>query len=338
MKPFEDTPMQAWLRALPKAELHLHIEGTLEPEQMLDLAERNKIHLPYANVDQVRAAYHFKDLQSFLDLYYQGIQVLCSAEDFHDLALAYFRRAHADGVVHIDLSFDPQAHLSRGVALEALFEGLTRAMGDAEQELGMSSTLIMSFLRDQPAAQALDVLERAKPWYRHLAAIGLDSAELGNPPEKFRAVFQRARELGIARTAHAGEEGPASYIADALDSLAVCRIDHGVRCLEDLGIVARLREQQIPLTVCPLSNVSLHVVDRLADHPLPRLLEAGLNITLNSDDPAYFGGGMMNNFSACAEAFGWDHEVFRTLAANAVNSAFMDANRREELRADIARC
>ncbi|HET7315218.1 adenosine deaminase [Salinisphaera sp.] len=330
--------MNHWLRTLPKAELHLHIEGTLEPEQMLELAERNRVSLPYRNVDEVRAAYEFEDLQSFLNLYSQGMTVLHTAEDFHDLARSYFHRAHADGVAHIELSFDPQAHLSRGVEFEAQFEGLNRAMRDAERELGMSSALIMSFLRDQDAEQALDVLERAEPWYERIAAIGLDSAERGNPPEKFRAVFERARALGLPRTAHAGEEGPSAYITSALDTLDVCRIDHGVRCLEDADLVARLRERQTPLTVCPLSNVCLHVVDRLTDHPLPQLLEAGLNVNLNSDDPAYFGGGMMANFSACEQAFGWDRAVFRKLAANAVEAAFMPADRRARLLSDIADC
>lgn len=328
--------MDQWLKTLPKAELHLHIEGTLEPEQMLELAERNRVSLPYRNVDEVRTAYNFKDLQSFLNLYYQGMTVLHTAEDFHDIARSYFHRAHAEGVAHIDLSFDPQAHLSRGVALEAQFEGLRQAMHDAERELGVSSALIMSFLRDLDADQALDVLERAEPWYDRISAIGLDSAERGNPPEKFQAVFKRAKDLGLPRTAHAGEEGPASYITGALDTLDVCRIDHGVRCLEDPDLVTRLRELQTPLTVCPLSNVCLHVVDRLEDLPLPQMLDAGLNININSDDPAYFVGGMMPNFNACAETFGWDRDVFRRLSANAVKAAFMKEDRREQLLQAIA--
>lgn len=330
--------MDDWLRTLPKAELHLHIEGTLEPEQLLELAERNRVTLPYDNVDEVRAAYNFQNLQSFLDLYYRGMAVLHSAADFYDLAFAYFRRAHADGVAHIELAFDPQAHLARGVALEPQFEGLCGAMRDAERDLGMTSALIMSFLRDQEAADALDVLEKAAPWYERIVAVGLDSAEHGNPPEKFQTVFERAKALGIPRIAHAGEEGSAAYITGALDALDVCRIDHGVRCLEDDDLVARLRREQIPLTVCPLSNVSLRVVDRLADHPLPRLLEAGLNVCLNSDDPAYFGGGMLANFSACAETFGWDRGIFRALATNAVEAAFMDEARRRQLLAEIADC
>lgn len=330
--------MDKWLRHLPKAELHLHIEGTLEPEQMMELAERNGVRLPYRDVDEVRAAYDFEDLQSFLDLYYQGMTVLRTAQDFHDLARAYFQRAQADGVAHIELSFDPQPHLARGVTLEAQFEGLCQAMQNAERDLGMSSALIMSFLRDADAAQALDILERTRPWHERIAAIGLDSAELGNPPEKFQSVFERAKALGLARTAHAGEEGPATYITGALDTLDVCRIDHGVQCLEDDDLVARLHDERTPLTVCPLSNVCLHVVDQLTDHPLPRLLEAGLKVNLNSDDPAYFGGGMMANFSACAEAFGWDRDVFRLLSTHAIEAAFMDEKRRRHLLADIATC
>lgn len=330
--------MEDWLKSLPKAELHLHIEGTLEPELMFELAGRNGVELPYASVDEVREAYNFSNLQSFLDLYYQGMNVLKTVDDFHDLAWTYFQRSHADGVVHLELSFDPQAHLARGVPLDVPFDGLCRAMARAERELGISSALIMSFLRDQSAEQALDVLERAQPWYDRIACVGLDSAEHGNPPEKFKAVFERAKALGIPRTAHAGEEGPAANISGALDVLDVSRIDHGVRCLEDDAVVARLREQQIPLTVCPLSNVSLRVVDDLADHPLPKLLDAGLNVNLNSDDPAYFGGGMMANFNACAAAFGWDRDIFRKLAANAVEAAFMDEQRRQQLLVDIARC
>lgn len=330
--------MDNWLKKLPKAELHLHIEGTLEPELMFKLAERNGVQLPYENIEEIRAAYDFTDLQSFLNLYYQGMSVLQTQADFHDLAWDYFQRAHEDGVVHIELSFDPQAHLSRGIMLDTQFEGLSQAMWRAEQQLGISSALIMSFLRDESAESALNVLENAAPWSSRIACVGLDSAELGNPPEKFKAVFARAKELGIPRTAHAGEEGSAAYITGALDTLDVSRIDHGVRCLEDDNLVARLREQQIPLTVCPLSNVSLHVVDQLADHPLPKMLDAGLNINLNSDDPAYFGGGMMANFQACADAFGWDHETFRQLAVNAVEAAFIDEQRRQALLADITRC
>ncbi len=323
--------MKTWLQALPKAELHLHIEGTLEPEQMFELADRNNVRLPFDSVEELRAAYDFHNLQSFLDLYYQGMNVLHSEADFFDLAMAYFRRAHSDGVVHAELSFDPQAHLARGVGLENPFAGLTRAMRQAEVDYGISSALIMSFLRDRDAGEALEVLEAAQPWHETIAAVGLDSAEVGHPPEKFAAVFARARVLGIPRTAHAGEEGPTSYISGALDTLDVCRIDHGVRCLDDPALVERLRAAQIPLTVCPLSNVYLKVVERLTDHPLPELVERGLKVTLNSDDPAYFGGGMLNNFLACSEAFGWSQSTFRQLARNGIEAAFMDAGRRRRL-------
>lgn len=330
--------MDDWLKKLPKAELHLHIEGTLEPEQMFELAERNGVELPFSSVEAVRAAYEFDDLQSFLDLYYQGMNVLHTENDFYELAMAYFKRAHADGVVHAELSFDPQAHRVRGVELAVPFDGLQRAMQDAEQRYGISSALIMSFLRDRDASEAFDVLEQSRPWHPRIAAIGLDSAEQGNPPEKFSAVFECARALGIPRVAHAGEEGPAAYIRGALDALDVCRIDHGVRCLEDPDLVARLRDSRMPLTVCPLSNVYLKVVDRLVDHPLPKLLDAGLNVSLNSDDPAYFGGGMFNNFAACHNAFDWDRDTFRALARNSVDAAFLTSERRAEIREAIDRC
>jgi len=329
--------MDEWLQRLPKAELHLHIEGSLMPEQMLELAQRNSVSLPYDNVDEVNAAYQFDRLQDFLDLYYQGMSVLHSEQDFHDLAMAYFRKAHEDGVVHAELSFDPQAHTIRGVALAVPFEGLLAAMRDAEREFGISSALIMSFLRDRDAGEALETLEQAEPWYGYLSAVGLDSAEQGNPPEKFADVFARARELGLPRTAHAGEEGPPAYISGALDVLDVCRIDHGVSCMQDAGLVERLRASQIPLTVCPLSNVCLGVVDELAQHPLPQMLEAGLNVSLNSDDPAYFGGGMQANFEACRETFGWQREDFRMLATNAVNAAFMAEDRRRDILDRIVR-
>ncbi|WP_227368546.1 adenosine deaminase [Halomonas sp. M20] len=328
--------MKEWLKALPKAELHLHIEGTLEPELMFALAERNAIDLPYASVEEVRAAYDFSDLQSFLDLYYQGMSVLRSVDDFFDLAMDYFRRAHDDGVVHVELSFDPQAHLARGVGLDVQFEGLTRAMRQAEREWDLSSALIMSFLRDRSAAEAMEVLERAGPYLELLDAVGLDSAEQGNPPGKFAEVFARAKLLGLPRVAHAGEEGPPAYIREALDLLEVCRIDHGVRCLEDPELVARLRDERIPLTVCPLSNLHLKVVERMEDHPLPRLLDAGLLVTLNSDDPAYFGGGVLDNYLACHEAFGWSKDTFVSLADNALQIAFMENDRRQALRERLA--
>ena len=323
--------MNNFLKHLPKAELHLHIEGTMEPELMFELAERNKVRLPYDSVEAVRAAYEFDDLQSFLDLYYRGMDVLRQAEDFFDLAMDYFRRAQADGVVHVDLSFDPQAHLARGIDFDIQMEGLQKAMKTAESELDVSSSLILSFLRDKPVDEAMAVLEQARPFLNHISAVGLDSAEQGHPPAPFAPVFARARELGIPGVAHAGEEGPADYIWQALDSLRIIRVDHGVRCMEDPQLVMRLREEQIPLTVCPLSNVRLKVVERMLDHPLPAMLRADLKLTINSDDPAYFGGGLLANYQACHEAFGWDEEVFQQLAKNALEEAFMNPARRTDL-------
>ncbi|QTP57062.1 adenosine deaminase [Billgrantia sulfidoxydans] len=328
--------MRDFLKRLPKAELHLHIEGSLEPELMLALARRNGVALPFDSVEAVRAAYDFDDLPSFLDLYYQGMSVLKRAEDFHDLAMDYFRRAHAEGVVHVEMHFDPQAHLARGVELDVVMEGLSLARREAERELGMSTALIMAFLRDRPAEEAMKVLESAAPYWEMLDAVGLDSAERGHPPSKFTEVFQRAKMLGIPRVAHAGEEGPADYIREALDLLDVCRIDHGVRCLEDPELVARLRDEGVVLTVCPLSNVRLKVVERMEEHPLPRLLDAGLRLTLNSDDPAYFGGGMLDNFMVCHEAFGWSRETFIQLAGTAIESAFVSDTRRLELHRQLA--
>ncbi|ANJ66118.1 adenosine deaminase [Halothiobacillus diazotrophicus] len=327
--------MSEFLKALPKAELHLHIEGSLEPELMFALAKRNGVELPFATVDEVRAAYDFTDLQSFLDLYYQGMAVLQTPEDFYDLAMDYFRRAVADGVVHVELSFDPQGHLIRDIPLPVPFQGLTRAMREAEETLGLSTALIMSFLRDRSPEEALSVLTAAAPYYHLLSAVGLDSAERDHPPSLFQGVFEKAKALGLPRLAHAGEEGPASYVHEALTLLDVCRIDHGVRCLEDPAVVEELRIRRTPLTVCPLSNVRLKVVETMAEHPLPKLVEAGLVVTINSDDPAYFGGGMLANFTACQTAFGWSNDLFKTLARNALEAAFMTEERRAELLARL---
>ncbi|MGO2132388.1 MAG: adenosine deaminase [Halomonas sp.] len=321
------------LLRLPKAELHLHIEGTLTPERMMSLAERNGMPLRYTSVDDIYAAYEFTDLQSFLDVYFQGMQVLKTAQDFEDLAMDYFELAHSEGVVHIELHVDPQAHLARGIALETVIEGLNRARSRAQRELDLSSAMILAFLRDRPAEEAAELLESTIPYLEHFAAVGLDSAELGHPPSKFRQVFARAAELGLARVAHAGEEGPPAYIYEALDILDVERIDHGVRCMEDPALVERLRDERRVLTVCPLSNVRLKVVERMEDHPLPAMLDAGLMLTLNSDDPSYFGGGLLDNYLACHQAFGWDMVVFKKLARNALNAAFMSEARREALLA-----
>lgn len=329
--------MHEFLRRLPKVELHLHIEGSLEPALMFELAKRNNIELPYATVEDAKAAYQFDDLQGFLNLYYQGMDVLRTQQDFYDLALDYFKRAREEGVVHIDMHFDPQAHLQRGVPLEVVMAGLLQAKEEAETSLDLSVGMIMAFLRDRPADEALHVFEQAAPYWKLLDAIGLDSAERDNPPAKFQALFARAKDVGLVRVAHAGEEGPADYIVEALDLLEVQRIDHGVRCLESNAVIQRLREQQTVLTVCPLSNVSLKVVEQLSDHPLPKLLAEGLKVTISSDDPAYFGGGLLTNHLACAEAFDWGKDIFRMLNRNAIEEAFISEERREELMQRLAR-
>ena len=288
--------LPAVLRAMPKAELHIHIEGSLEPELIFALAQRNGVSIPYASVEALRAAYAFTDLQSFLDIYYAGASVLLKEEDFFDMAMAYFRRAAADNVVHAELFFDPQTHTDRGVSFETVIKGLTRASETAQRELGVSSLLIMCFLRHLSEEAAFATLEESLP-YRHLfVGVGLDSGERGNPPDKFERVFERCRALGLHVVAHAGEEGPPDYIWDAIELLKVERIDHGVRCLEDPRLVLRLAAARMPLTVCPLSNVKLCVFKTLGEHNLFTLMEAGLCVTINSDDPAYFGGYMNQNF------------------------------------------
>ena len=298
--------MPTLLRSMPKAELHIHIEGSLEPELIFALAARNGVALAYDSVESLRAAYAFTDLQSFLDIYYAGASVLLHEADFHDMAMAYFRRAAADHVVHAELFFDPQTHTERGVPIEVVIQGLVRACEAAEAELGITSSLILCFLRHLSEDAAFDTLAQALPSIeRHrdrLIGIGLDSSERGHPPEKFARVFGRCRELGLRLVAHAGEEGPPAYIWSALDVLRVERIDHGVRCIEDPALVARLAAERVPLTVCPLSNVKLCVFDSLAQHNLARLLELGLCVTVNSDDPAYFGGYLNQNFLDLFEA------------------------------------
>lgn len=321
---------------LPKAELHLHIEGTLEPELAFTLAERNGVKLPYATTDELRRAYSFSDLQSFLDLYYALMAVLRTEDDFRDLADAYLARAAAQGVRHAEIFFDPQAHTARGVPLDTVVEGLGRALDTSEQRYGITTRLIMCFLRDESAQSALETFEAARPHLHRISGVGLDSAEAGNPPAKFREVYERAAEAGLHRVAHAGEEGPPGYIAEALDVLGVERVDHGLRCLEDPALVERLVRERIPLTVCPLSNVRLRCVDTLADHPLPAMLEAGLLVTVNSDDPAYFGGYAGDNFDAVRDALGLDQETLRTLAANSFKASFLDEETRARHLADVA--
>lgn len=316
---------------LPKAELHLHIEGTLEPELAFELAARNGVTLSYGDTDELREAYRFEDLQSFLNLYYELMAVLRTEQDFADLANAYLARAAAQGVRHAEIFFDPQAHTKRGVELGTVVEGLWRALGGSEANHGISTRLIMCFLRDDSVESARETLRAAEPYLDRITGIGLDSAEVGHPPVKFREVYEAAAALGLRRVAHAGEEGPPAYITEALDVLGVERVDHGLRCMEDPALVERLVRERVPLTLCPLSNVRLRTVDTLADHPLPAMLDAGLMCTVNSDDPAYFGGYAGDNFDAVRSALGLDRERLRELARNSFLASFLEDD--EELRA-----
>jgi adenosine deaminase len=324
-----------FIAALPKAELHLHLEGTLEPELMVALAERNRVTLPYRSVDEVRSAYRFANLQAFLDLYYQGCSVLLTEQDFYDLTWAYLVKARQQTVVHAEVFFDPQAHTGRGVPFERVIGGIRRALLDGEAMLGMTSRLILCFLRHLDEQDAAATLEAALPFRDWITGVGLDSSELGHPPGKFANVFARARALGLRRVAHAGEEGPAAYIWEALDTLQVDRIDHGNRCLDDDALVGRLVERRVPLTVCPLSNLRLQVVRDIADHPLPTMLARGLVVTVNSDDPAYFGGYINENFVAVAAAGRLTATDLRQLAQNSFLAAFMSAPEKERWVAEV---
>jgi adenosine deaminase len=317
------TDLDAFITGLPKAELHLHIEGSLEPELMFALAERNAITIPYNSVEEVRAAYAFSNLQDFLDIYYAGAAVLRTEQDFHDLAMAYFARAAADGVIHAEIMFDPQTHTERGIAFATVIQGLLSAMARAEAEYAMTTRLILCFLRHLPEEAAFATLAEAEPWLDRIAAVGLDSSEVGHPPAKFARAFAAAREKGLKITAHAGEEGPPAYVWEALDVIHTDRIDHGNRAMEDPALVDRLAREQMTLTVCPLSNLKLCVVDDLAHHPIDRMLSAGLAATLNSDDPAYFGGYVADNYRAVAAARGLGKAELATLARNSVTGAFL---------------
>jgi adenosine deaminase len=317
-----DPILASFLRDLPKAELHIHIEGSLEPELLFALAERNGIALDFPDVESLRAAYAFSDLQSFLDIYYAGASVLRTPQDFHDMAWAYFQRAHADKVIHAELFFDPQTHTDRGVPFASVIDGLVSAQERARRELGLNSELIMCFLRHLSEEAALQTLEEARPHLHKFIGVGLDSSEVGHPPEKFERVFAAARKLGLRAVAHAGEEGPPAYIWSALDALKVERIDHGVRSIEDPALVRRLVAEQIPLTVCPLSNVKLCVFDHIERHNLAELLAHGLCATINSDDPAYFGGYMNDNYLACFGALDLNRGHAIELAGNAFRASF----------------
>jgi adenine deaminase len=325
--------MKTFIERMPKAELHLHIEGTLEPELMFELARRNRVELPYRSPAEVKRAYQFSDLQSFLDIYYQGSRVLLYDRDFYDLAWAYLKKASEQNIRHTEVFFDPQAHTERGVPIQAVIEGIHDALRKAERELRISSKLILCFLRHLSAESAMDTLDSALPYRDYLAGVGLDSSEKGHPPAKFTRVFARARSEGFFVVAHAGEEGPPEYVWQALDTLGASRIDHGVRAIEDAVLVERLRSERVPLTVCPLSNVKLRVFDSMDDHNLPKLLEADLCVTINSDDPAYFGGYINENFVAIQETFNLTQEELSVLARNSFEAAFLpDAQRREILQ------
>jgi adenine deaminase len=326
--------LDTWLRRLPKAELHLHIEGTLEPELMFALARRNRVTVPYASVDAVRQAYVFSDLQSFLDIYYAGCAVLIEEQDFYDLAWAYLQRAAAQGVRHAEIFFDPQTHTSRGIPMAVVIGGLHRALVECPK-LGMSASLILCFLRHLSAESAMETLTQALPFRDRIVAVGLDSSEVGHPPAEFQAVFDRARLEGLLTVAHAGEEGPPSYIWEALDLLDASRIDHGVRCLEDDRLVEWLVADQIPLTVCPLSNVKLGVFPSLRHHSLRTMLERGLLVTVNSDDPAYFGGYIEENFQQATEALGLTREQVLRLARNSFRASFLPESDKQRYLAEI---
>jgi len=324
----------AFIAGLPKAELHLHIEGSLEPELMFDLAQRNGVVIPFASVEEVRAAYAFSNLQDFLDIYYQGMSVLQTEQDFHDLTAAYLARARGDGVRHVEIFFDPQGHTTRGVAFETVVTGITRALDAARAEHGLTSKLILCFLRHLSEAEAEATLDEALPFLDRIAGVGLDSSEVGHPPSKFERVFARARDLGLKLVAHAGEEGPPAYVREALDLLKVDRIDHGNRSLEDDALIARLASEGMTLTVCPLSNLKLCVVDDLAAHPLKTMLDAGLAATVNSDDPSYFGGYVNANYQAVADALDLSKADLVTLARNSFAGSFLsDAEKAGHLAA-----
>ncbi|WP_417869994.1 adenosine deaminase [Vibrio furnissii] len=327
--------MKEFIQQLPKVELHLHIEGSLEPELMFDLAQRNQIAIPFTSPDEVRAAYQFSNLQSFLDIYYQGANVLIHEQDFFDLTWAYLLRCQQDNVMHTEIFFDPQTHTARGIAFDTVIRGITQALDKAQQELGISSQLIMCFLRHLSEDDAMLTLQQALPYKDKIVGVGLDSSEAGHPPEKFSRVFHQAREAGFLAVAHAGEEGPALNIRNAIDVLGVQRVDHGVRCVEDAELVQVLQETRMPLTVCPLSNLKLKVFSEMDEHNVVELLRQGLCVTINSDDPAYFGGYMTDNFMAVANAHPMSHQELAQFTLNAIEASFISAEDKARMSAQV---
>jgi adenine deaminase len=333
-----NTSLLAWIRTLPKAELHLHIEGTLEPEMLFAKAQKHSIALPYESVEALRAAYNFSNLQSFLDLYYAGAGVLRDEADFYDLTWAYLLRAKEDGVVHAEIFFDPQTHTARNIALDVVVNGIVGALREGEAKLGITWRLIPNFLRHLSEEEAFTTLDQLAPFMMHFHGFGLDSSEVGHPPTKFSRVFAKVRAMGLPVVAHAGEEGPPAYIYEALDELNVTRIDHGIRAIEDAALTARLAREKIALTVCPLSNVRLCAVKSLEAHPLKRLLDAGCVVTINSDDPAYFGGYVAENFAATADALSLSHDDIKRVARMSIDASWLAESEKAPHRARIAVC
>ena len=329
------TVSEDFIRRLPKAELHLHIEGSFEPELMFGIARRNDVTLAYATIEELKAAYDFADLQEFLDLYYSGMSVLLTERDFYDLTAAYLKRAVADGVVHTEIFFDPQGHTERGIAFDTVLDGIWRALRDAEAEHGITSRLIMCFLRHLPEEDAFPVLEAAMDHRDRIVGVGLDSSELGHPPQKYERVFAAAREAGFKLVAHAGEEGPPEYVRDTLDLLRVDRVDHGNAAMQDPDLVARLAGEKTPLTVCPLSNYRLQGVTDMSRHPLKAMLDAGVVATVNSDDPAYFGGYVLDNYTAVRDALNLSRDEIVTLAKNSITASFLDGHAKAKWLGEI---
>ncbi len=329
--------MNAFIHDIPKAELHIHVEGSLEPELMFAIAERNGVAIPYGSVEEVREAYKFTDLQSFLDIYYAGTRILLEERDYYDMTRSYLEKAHSQNVRHVELFFDPQSHTGRGVTFETVISGIHYALMDAEKQFGISSKLIMCFLRDLSVESAMDTLQQALPFKEWITAVGLDSAEIGHPPEKFVSVFDKAREEGFLTVAHAGEEGPAEYVRQALERLKVLRIDHGVRSLEDPQLVETLIAEQVPLTVCPLSNVKLGVFPSMKEHNLKKMLDLGLCVTVNSDDPAYFGGYITENLMAAQVALNLDHDDIYRIVKNSFQASFLTKEEKQELIDELDR-
>ena len=324
--------MHRFIQQLPKVELHLHIEGSLEPELMFELAQRNQVDIPFASPQEVRDAYQFTNLQDFLDIYYQGANVLLHEQDFYDLTWAYLLRCKEDNVIHTEIFFDPQTHTARGVAFETVIEGISKALDQGKKELGISSQIIMCFLRHLSEEDAIKTLEQALPYKDKIIGVGLDSSEQGHPPEKFTEVFRQAHAAGFLAVAHAGEEGPAMNIRNAIDILGVHRVDHGVRCVEDNALVTELAETRMPLTVCPLSNLKLKVFEEMEEHNIVELLRQGLCVTINSDDPAYFGGYMTDNFNAVADAHPMSHEELAQFTLNAIEASFISDQEKQQMK------